>query len=234
MKRSQQKQSAVSLESPQSIALDRELVRRGGLYAFVKRAYCQVEAGEFVDGRHIEEVCKHLEAVLDGRIQNLVVNIPPGCMKSLLVSVFFPVWAWAIKDPSLKWMFASFDAKLSLRDANKAKELMQSPWFQARWGNRVRLYEGNRSESASEYYTNERGMRFSTSVAGKATGWHAHIQIVDDPIKPRDTKGGSEATGVKLAECKEWWTGTMASRKADPKRFHRIVLMQRVHDTNLS
>lgn len=234
MLRSQAKQRSANREPPGSVSLDRELVRRGGLYAFVKLAYPQVEAGDFIDGRHIEEICKHLEAVAYGKIKNLVINIPPGCMKSLLVSVFFPVWLWACVDPSRKWMFASFDAQLSLRDATKAKELLDSAWFRARWGNRVGLYKGNRAESASEYYTNARGMRFSTSVAGKATGWHSHVQVVDDPIKPKDTKGGSEATGVKLEECKQWWTSTMATRKADPACFARIVVMQRVHDLDLS
>lgn len=209
-------------------------MRRGGLYAFAKLAYAQVEAGEFVDGRHIEEICKHLEAVAFGKIKNLVINIPPGCMKSLLVSVFFPVWLWGVVNPATKFMYASFDGQLALRDAVKAKELITSDWFVARWGSNVALYKGNRSDSASEYYTDAMGLRFSTSVGGKATGWHAHIQVVDDPIKPKDTKGGSEATGVKLEECKEWWTSTMASRKADPSNFSRIIVQQRVHDADLS
>jgi predicted phage terminase large subunit-like protein len=131
-------------------------------------------------------------------------------------------------------MFASFDPTLALRDALRAKELLKSDWFKARWGDKVAIAKGERAESASEYYSNHGGMRFSTSVAGKATGWHADIQVVDDPIKPRDTKGGSEATGLKLEAAREWWSGTMATRKANPETFRRIVVMQRVHQADLT
>lgn len=217
-----------------TVELDRELVRRGGLYAFQQLAWPEVEPGPYVDGWHIQEICTHLEAVAYNRIQNLIINVPPGCMKSLLTSVFFPVWAWGIVDPTLKWMFASFDASLSRRDAVRAKDLLNSEWFRARWGDKVAVHKGNKADSASEYYTDKGGMRFSTSVGGKATGWHADIQVVDDPIKPKDTKGGSEATGVKLEAAREWWTGTMATRKANPATFRRIIVMQRVHENDLT
>ena len=69
-------------------------MRRFGLYEFVKMAWHCVEAAPFQDNWHIELICKHLEAVTRGEILRLVINIPPGCMKSLLVSVFWPVWEW--------------------------------------------------------------------------------------------------------------------------------------------
>jgi predicted phage terminase large subunit-like protein len=188
-----------------------------------------------VDGWHIQEVCKHLEALVKLEFRNLIINIPPGCMKSLLVNVFFPCWAWAEVDPALKWLFASFDDSLVLRDARRAKDIITSSWYTQLWGDKVQLVKDRtRADSASEYYTTAGGMRFSTTVAGKATGWHSDIQIVDDPIKPRDTKGGSEATGVKLEEAREWWQSTMSTRKANPSTFRRVVVMQRVHENDLT
>lgn len=236
MRGSRQKRNAANpnAENPYLVEAHRELVRRQGLHGFVRLAWSQVEPSPFVDGKHIGLVCAHLEAVARCEIRNLIINIPPGFMKSLLVGVFFPVWAWATVDPALKWMFASFDPRLSLRDAIRAKELITSDWFVQRWGDNVTLYKGERSEAGSEYYTNARGLRFSTSVAGKAVGWHSDIQVVDDPIKPRDTKGGSEATGIKLEEAREWWQSTMASRKANPATFRRIIVQQRVHGEDLT
>lgn len=216
-------------------ALHRELVKRGGLYAFVKLAWDKVEHREYIDGRHIREVCTHLEGLVRLKYHNLIVNIPPGFMKSLLVNVFFPAWAWAEVDPGLKWLFASFDDSLVLRDARRTKDLVNSSWYQGLWGDKVQIVQDKtKAEAASEYYTTAGGMRFSTTVAGKATGWHSDIQVVDDPIKPRDTKGGSEATGVKLEEAREWWQSTMATRKANPKTFRRVIVMQRVHEADLT
>lgn len=214
------------------IALDRELVKRGGLLAFVRLAWHLVEANDFVDNWHIEEICTHLEAVTRCEIKRLIINVPPGSMKSLLVSVFWPVWSWIVEG-KLKWMFASFDASLSRRDALRAKTLIEEPWFQERWGFDI-VSDGSKANSATEFYNTDGGMRFSTSVAGKGTGWHGDIQVVDDPIKPKDTKGGSEATGVKLEAARVWWTGTMASRHANPDTFRRVIVMQRVHELDLT
>ena len=220
--------------SPAAVALDRERVRRGGLAAFVRRAWHVVESGPYLHNWHVDLLCAHLEAVTRGEISDLLINVPPGCMKSLLVSVFWPVWEW-IHYPETRALFASFDASLARRDANKAKELVSSDWFRARWGDCVSLAsEATRADSATEYYTQARGLRFSTSVAGRGTGWHGHRRVVDDPIKPRDARGGAEATGVKLAEVVEWWGATMGSRRASGRAFASIAVMQRLHEADLS
>src|SRR4029450_486434 len=53
---------------------------------FVVQAWPVVEPNTpFVDGWHLDAICDHLEACVDGRVRNLVINIPPRCMKSLLV-----------------------------------------------------------------------------------------------------------------------------------------------------
>ena len=214
--------------------MDRERVRRGGLVEFVRRAWHVVESGEYLHNWHIELVCAHLEAVTRGEISNLLINVPPGCMKSLLVSVFWPVWEW-VEYPDTRGLYASFDASLSRRDANKAKELLTSDWFRARWGDRVGpATEATRADSGTEFYTDARGLRFSTSVRGKGTGWHGHRRVVDDPHKPRDTKGSSESVAQRMADDRTWWGSTMSSRRADPKRFASIIVMQRLHHDDLS
>lgn len=217
-------------------ACDVSEVKKYGLHAFVQLAWHVIEAEEFKDNWHIALVCAHLEAVTRGEIKELIINIPPGCMKSLLVSVFWPAWEW-IHDPSKKFQFASFDDGLVLRDANKAKELVESPWFQERWGDRVQIQKASkkskskRSDSAGEYWTTALGLRFSSSVGGKATGWHAHTQVIDDPHKPSDTK---ESSGVMLQKTQVWYSGTMASRQANPERFARVIIMQRLHEDDLT
>ena len=187
------------------LELDRRLVMgRGGLYRYMKKAWPEVEAQAFVEGWHLEEVCAHLEAVSRGEIDRLIINIPPGCTKSLSVSVFWPTWDW-ITRCDRKFMYASFDASLSQRDALRAKDLVRSKWYQERWGlaaspqglERVGVRvpvaivgEGGKQNTAGIYWTSGGGFRFSTSEGGKATGWHAHIQVIDDPTKPLDVQEG--------------------------------------------
>lgn len=212
-------------------------------------AWSQVEPATFVDGWHMHEICAHLEAVSKGELDRLIINVPPGHAKSLEVCVFWPVWAW-ILDGAQRFMFSSFDAGLSQRDALRAKGLIKSDWFQERWGHRASLdtlkAEGwtgqlwvqeaseSRQNTSSIYWSNHNGLRFSTSVGGRSTGWHCHKQVVDDPTKPQDILGGGKKARAALARTEEWWSGTMATRKADPKSFARVIIMQRLHDRDLA
>src|SRR4051812_40449770 len=65
----------------------------GGLFRFVKLMWRFVEpARDFVETWHIHAICDHLEAVTRGEIPRLLINVPPGFMKSLLSNVFWPAW----------------------------------------------------------------------------------------------------------------------------------------------
>ena len=115
---------------------------RPTLHEFVRQAWPHLETDvAFVDNWHIQALCEHLEAVLDGRISQLLVNVPPGCMKSLLTAVFLPMWAWGPRGkPETRWMFISYDQKLSTRDSRKCRTLLNSDWYQGHWGHVFRSW----------------------------------------------------------------------------------------------
>lgn len=76
------------------LAVERELCKRS-LAAFAKRAWHILEpATELKWNWSLDAICQHLEAVTDGRVNRLLMNVPPGTMKSLLTSVIFPAWEW--------------------------------------------------------------------------------------------------------------------------------------------
>ena len=63
--------------------------------AFVKAAWHVLEpAADLKWGWCLDAICEHLEAVHSGEVTELLINVPPGCMKSLLTGVFFPAWEW--------------------------------------------------------------------------------------------------------------------------------------------
>jgi len=192
-------------------------------------AWHLVEPVDFVDNWHIPVMCERLQAVSAGEIKRLVINVPPGTMKSLTVSVFWPLWEW-IERPETKWMFASYDASLSRRDALRMLKIIQSEWYERRW--ETRLTEPR--PSATDYSNTAGGFRFSTSVAGKATGRHADIQVVDDPIKPKEVSGSAAVTRKAITMVSQWWRETMSSRRADPETFRRVIVMQRLHEDDLA
>jgi len=79
--------------------IDQELCRRS-LTEFVRAAWHVVEPGTpYVHGWHVDAIAEHLEAVTAGQITRLLINVPPGCSKSLVTSVLWPSWVWTI-DPT--------------------------------------------------------------------------------------------------------------------------------------
>jgi predicted phage terminase large subunit-like protein len=114
------------------------------------------------------------------------------------------------------------------------RALVKSDWYQRRWPD-TRINDGEDVQSTmGVYHTTAGGFRYSTTVGGGATGWHCHTQIVDDPVKPSDIAGDPDAARAALDRAWEWWRATMASRKADPSKFRRVVIMQRLGDGDLA
>lgn len=211
--------------TPKLAAIEREIGLRGSFHDFVKMAWPLVEHGRpFVDNWHIGAVCEHLEAVFRGHIKRLVINIPPGCMKSLTTSVLWDPWCW-IQDPGYRFIYGSFDESLvARRDGTKVLDIIQSKWFQERWGDRVMIK--GKEPSLSEFYTTRGGMRFATSVGGKATGRHGHAFVVDDPTKPQ------AMTALTLDDAWRWKQETAASRLLPGGAF--VLMMQRLHDRDMA
>src|ERR1044071_1426852 len=80
------------------ILVQRELARKS-FADFVRLAWPVVEpAYPYIHNWHIDAIAAHLEAVTRGEIQKLLINIPPGHAKSLLVSVLWPAWVWIQQD----------------------------------------------------------------------------------------------------------------------------------------
>ncbi len=206
-----------------------ELSRRrlsSSLYEFMKASWHLVEPETpFVGGWHLEAICEHLEATYRGEIRNLVINMPPRHCKSLLCSVFFPVWSWA-NQPRLKWLCSSYSFGLSVRDSLRARRVVESPWFKLRFP-AVELAGDQRQKARFENTAG--GHRISTTVLGAATGEGGDFLLVDDPHKVLDAHSKNARESVI-----DWWNQTMSTRGNDPKTVRKIVVGQRVHYEDLA
>jgi len=168
---------------PSLDAIDTALAEKS-LSQFVRQAWHVLEpATDFVHGWHIDVICEHLEAVTNGQIKNLIINIPPGCMKSLLTSVMWPVWDW-IAHPHRRYLTASYAQSLSTRDALKSRRLIQSEWYQQRWGDCFALTSDQNQKT--RYENNKAGFRVALSVGGAVTvenytpdGWRVVIVVAE-------------------------------------------------------
>jgi hypothetical protein len=206
--------------------IEREQATRS-LAEFVRQAWPIVEPSTpFVVGWHIDAIIEHLAAVTRGQIRNLLINVPPRHMKSLLVSVFWPAWEW-IKWPERRWLYSSYGAQLSIRDSVKCRRLIESPWYQHRWRDRLAL---TTDQNTKGRFDNDRsGYRLSTSVGGAATGEGGDRIVCDDPHNVQEAESDSVRKGTN-----DWFDVVMSTRVNDPKTAAKVVVMQRCHQQDLS
>jgi hypothetical protein len=197
------------------------------LREFVRQAWPVVEPSTpFVSGWHIDAIVEHLEAVSLGQIRNLLINVPPRHMKSLLVSVFWPAWEW-IRWPQRRWLYSSYGAQLSIRDSVKCRRLIESPWYQARWADRFALTSDQNTKG--RFDNNRSGYRLSTSVGGSATGEGGDRIVCDDPNNVKEVESDSVRKTTN-----DWFDVVMSTRVNDPKTAAKVVVMQRCHQQDLS
>lgn len=141
------------------------------LHEFVQMAWSIVEPTvEFSDNWHIQAICDHLQAVARGDkgMKNLLMNVPPGCGKSLLTSVFYPVWVWTWW-PESRWLFASYNRERSIDFNTKRRAILKSEWYLKTWG---RLFQLDKSEDLKTRFKNSKRGEMVTSGIGQALGSH--------------------------------------------------------------
>lgn len=213
-------------------ALARQIERlEGSFYEFTKEAWSSFDPAEFVDNWHLKDICDHMQAVAEGYISRLLLNEPPRTGKTAIISICFCAWIWAqrkrgpLMGPQVAFFYASYAEKLSLEHSIKCLRLIQSRWYQQRWGNRFKMIR----ESAGHIENDKGGYRMASSVDAKATGYGADILIADDPHLVKE----AESQTVR-EDTVRWWSETMPSRLNNRRTGAMIVVMQRVHEGDLS
>ena len=203
------------------------------LYTFLMNGWKYIDPAPFAHGWPIEAVAEHLQAVVDGDIKRLIINIPPRCAKSSLTSVAFPAFTWAQRrksdtsGPGVQFLHASYSQILTLRDSTKCRRLIESPWYQTLWGDRFHLMADQNTKS--RFDNDKGGSRLSTSVGSSLTGEGGNIIVVDDPNAAQEAH--SEAT---IATTIEWWDGALSTRLNNAKTGAFVVIQQRLGEEDLT
>lgn len=201
--------------------------KRGGLIEFVRYFWDILEPETpLVEGWALESICLHLEAVTFGDIKRLLINVPPGFMKSLLTDVLWPAWEWGPMDMAhLRYVAFSYSAGLTERDNGRFRDLIMSERYQTLWGHRFEV----RKVGEVRITNSKTGWKLATSVGGIGTGERGDRAIVDDPHNIKD--GESEP---KRTETVRWFDESLRNRLNDLRESVIIVIMQRVHEADVS
>jgi predicted phage terminase large subunit-like protein len=205
--------------------IEAELGRRD-LWRFVQLAWPQVEPATPLDKTawHIPVVCDHLQAVTEGKIKRLLINIPPAFGKSLITAVFWPVWEW-VRDPTVRFLGLSYAEDLAMRDLVRSRRLIESPWFQDRWPLAFTM-----DQNTKHLMENERGgYRAAAGFEGSITGKRCSRMLIDDPHN-----AGEVLSDVKRQAAIYTFNEVLPTRVDDPKTAAVVIIMQRLHMEDLS
>ena len=172
--------------------LDNSAESKQDFIAYIKNVW-----DGFIEGEHHKLFAKKLEAVAQGKIKRLIVNMPPRHTKSEFASVYFPSWIMGLR-PDMKIMQTTHTAELSARFGRKVRNLMDTNEYKQIFEN-VSLSAD--SKSAGRWETNHGGEYFAAGVGGAITGRGADLLIIDDPHSEQDALSASA-----LESAYEWYT----------------------------
>jgi predicted phage terminase large subunit-like protein len=203
-----------------------ELAKRS-LAEFVKKSWHVLEQSEPLQwGWHLDAICDHVQALLEGRIpkRKLLINVPPGSMKSRIVSVCAPAWYW-INNPWWRAIFASANPRVTIRDSVYCRQLIESAWYQESFKPDWTFAADQNAKSL--YYTTRGGLRMAVSVNAAITGDRAHALFWDDLL---DAKDAQHVSRQKRESVNWWYDIAYANRLANPSTGVICGICQRLHE----
>jgi len=180
----------------------------------------------FLPNWHIDCIAEHLQAVTDGQIRNLIINMPPRNGKSNIVSKTWPTWSWT-RRPGLRWIFISYSQQLAETFSKDRRDLLESDWYKENWGNVVKLMPDQNQKR--EFMNTARGKMTATSIGGTLTGQGADIIVIDDGIDPKRAHSKAEREST-IRFVKQ----VISTRLNDKKKGAIVEISQRTHKSDIS
>lgn len=203
--------------------LIRERCRR--LSGFVREAWHVLEpANPYIHGWHVDAICEHLEAITRGEINRLLINVPPGTMKSLLAGVFWPAFEWGpMGMAATRIIGSSYSEDYAKRDNRRMRDLVTSDWYRSLWPE-VELVRAGEMAFSNTKTGFRQGIPFS-----RLTGGRGDRVIIDDP----HSVDGAESEAERTATIRTF-RESVPTRLNNPEKSAIVVIMQRLHESDVS
>lgn len=216
-----EKERRIEVEAFESGRQDME----SSLAAFTHAAWEIIEPGtKLVWNWHLDTMCGYLEAVADGRVKRLIINVPPGSMKSLLASVMFPAWVWT-RYPEKRFLGVTNESGLATLHAGLMRIVVGSEWYQDRWDVRFQKKQDEKTLFRNE----DLGHRQSVGLNGNVTGKRANYLVLDDPHDARRA-----FSDVDIANAIRAYDQGLSNRLNDMEEDSVILIMQRLRTNDLT
>jgi len=208
-----------------------KLLAEKSYYEFIKQSWHVLNPSEkFKDNWHLKFLCDELqkgieELIAGKRPKDLIINIPPGSGKSTICTICIAPWVW-IHWPEFAHLGVSFADSLSTKHSRESREIIKSEWYQSNWGDVIKIKDDQREKT--DFENTKTGRRFACAMSSP-TGQHFHLITIDDPHNPKTAE-----SDVERETANEMYKTTLQSRVKDPARCWFVIIMQRLHDRDLT
>jgi hypothetical protein len=190
--------------------------------SFARKAILELDGTAIRSDRYLRYLADELDQFAKEETRRLIINLPPGHLKTLLGSVCTTAWLLA-HNPSLKIMIVTHAELLSKTIARNIRTILQSAWFKELFATRVQRGHGE----VTDFGTTAGGGVFVTSFSGRFTGRRADVIVIDDPHDIGDTVEEIEKTT-------ERFNTVVMSRLNNRKTGRVLIVAHRVHESDLS
>lgn len=199
---------------------------RSSFPEFIKASFrCVSPKAVYSHNWHIDCMAEYLAAAQRQEVKRLILNIPPRMMKSITVTVAWPAWLLG-EDPRNRIIAGSYSKGLAVKHSIDSRRIMGRQWYLDAFPD-TRIAEGQNEKS--KFVTTALGHRMAVSVGSTVTGEGGNFLITDDPMNPIQAQSEADRETAN-----SWFTGTLTSRLDDPVNDVMVIVMQRLHEDDLS
>jgi len=214
----------LDLTSPKDRHRLLQIALRTDFVSFFRKVFHTVYPEKaYMHGDHINLLCMRLIRGLQEDQTKLIINLPPRSLKSLLVSVALPAYLLGRK-PGTQILVVSYSDVLGKTLTDQFRRVIEADWYRALFPDlKFTINTDNKA------VTHRNGFRHAISVGGSLTGVGGDIIILDDPMKPDEA-----ASEMQRESVKNWFSQTLYSRINEKQKSRIILVMQRLHQDDLS
>ncbi len=201
-------------------------ILRQDFKSFVIKVFKEVSPNDnYMDNWHIDVVCQSIMDMVHNKNTRLIINIPPRYMKSIICSVALPAYLLGL-NPKINIICVSYSDDLASKFANDCRNILQTSWYKEIFPHTILSPS---RKAVNDFETTAGGGRMATSIGGTLTGRGADWIIIDDPLKPTEAMSDTQREKVN-----DWYGSTLYSRLNDKSHGKILLIMQRLHQNDLT
>ena len=153
---------------------------------------------EVISGDHHVKMAKAFDDIANGKLNRLIINMPPRHTKSEFASHLFPAYLLG-KNPKLKIIEATHTSDLAVNFGRKVRDLIDGDEYHELFPDTELKAD---SRSAGKWLTNKGGEYYAAGIGGALAGRGADLFIIDDPHSEQDAMSDKA-----MDDAYEWFMG---------------------------